>query len=130
MRRMPIASAAAVLVLVVYAGSRPDVAVQFTGPEPASNSTTQPTPCALAPTGDVIVRVVVPGLPAYAMRMGGIDQVRCESMFDEIGRTTTTAAGYCTTVAPAADNADYDFGFVPAPSLRNVRVSVGAACNQ
>lgn len=130
MRRMPIASAAAVLVLAVCAGSHNDVAVQFTGPEPASNSTTQPTSCTLAPTGDVIVRVVVPGLPAYAMRMGGVDQVRCESMFDEIARTTTGAAGYCATVAPASDNSDYDFGFTPAPPLRNVRVSAGSACNQ
>lgn len=130
MRRMPIASAAAVLVLAVCAGSHADVAVQFTGPEPASNSTTQPMPCNLAPTGDVIVHVVVPDLPAYAMRMGGVDQVRCETVFDEIARTTTDTAGYCTTVAALADNSDYDFGFTPAPTLRNVRVSAGAGCNQ
>lgn len=129
MRRMPIASAATVLVLAVCAGSRNDVAVQFTGPEPASNSTTQPTPCTLAPTGDVIVRVVVPGLPAYAMRMGGVDQVHCETMFEEIARTTTDAAGYCTTAAALADNSDYDFGFTPAPPLRNARVSAGSACS-
>lgn len=130
MRRMPIASAAAVLVLAACAGSRSSVAVQFTGPEPASNSTTQPTPCTLAPTGDVIVRVVVPGLPAYAMRLGGVDQVRCETMFDEIARTITDAAGYCSEVALASDNAGYDFGFTPAPPLRNVRVSAGSGCHQ
>lgn len=128
MRRIPIASAAAVLVLAVCASSRSDVAVQFTGPEPASNSTAQPTPCALAPTGDVIVRVVVPGLPAFAMRMGGVDQVRCATVFDVIARTTTFAAGYCTTVAWSQDNAGYDFDFVPAPSLRDVQVSAGGGC--
>lgn len=129
MRRMPIASAAAVLVLAVCAGSRNDVAVQFTGPEPTSNSTTQPTPCALAPAGDVIVRVVVPDLPAFAMRMGGVDQVHCETVFDEIARTTTDAAGYCSEVALVSDNSGYDFGFTPAPPLRNVQVSAGAGCN-
>ncbi len=130
MRRMPIASAAAVLVLAVCTGSRPNVAVQFTGPEPASNSTTQPTPCALAPAGDVIVRVVVPDLPAFAVRMGGVDQVHCETVFDEIARTTTGAAGYCREVAPMADNEGYDSDSTPAPPLRNVRVSAGAGCNQ
>ena len=128
MRRMPIASAAAVLVLAVCASSRSDVAVQFTGPEPASNSTAQPPVCTLAPTGDVIVRVVVPGLPAFAMRMGGIDQVRCATMFDVIARTTTSAPGYCTTVAWLQDNAGCDFGFVPAPPPRDVQVSAGGGC--
>lgn len=125
---MPIASAAAVLVLAVCAGSRGDVAVQFTGPEPASNSTTQPAPCDLAPSGDVIVRVVVPDLPAFAIRMGGLDQVHCATVFDMIARTTTDAPGYCTTVAQLSDNAGYDFGFTPAPPLRNVRVSAGSGC--
>jgi len=73
--------------------------------------------------------VVVPGLPAFAMRMGGIDQVRCATVFDVIARTTTSAPGYCTTAAWSQDNSTYDFGFVPAPPLRDVQVSAGSGCS-
>lgn len=133
MRRIVLAAATTVFGLGVAGcssgASKPaaeptsQAAVDTTSSQPAAT-------CNLKSQGDVIERVVVPGQPATAQELGGVNLQDCTLTFDDLAAETSTDPGYCTTAAWAADNVGYDVNAVPAPPLKKVQAKAGAACGQ
>lgn len=131
MRRVPLVTVAAVLLLAGCSSSASKPATAPATAQPAvttSEPTVAPTSCALTSKADVIERIITPGSPATAQRLGSVDLVNCRSVFDALKDETSTDPGYCTTAAWAADNPGYNVDAVPAPPLKNVQAVAGKGC--
>ncbi len=82
-----------------------------------------------APSGnDLLVRYVVPGLPASAQLLGDVEIVNCQSTIAFLQKTSPTSPGYCTEAAYAKDNPGYNTNAEPAPRLQHVIAAFGPAC--
>lgn len=108
------------------APSSPAVASTATAPtsaQPAAPAETCATP--LPDKGDVIVREKFPNVPVDAMELGGTDPEHCVWTMDSLKTAQPTGPGYCSEVAWASDNPNYDPNAVPAPPLKKVQVKIG-----
>lgn len=84
-------------------------------------------------SGDIYVRMIVPGTQPQAQELGGEwgwnnELNECETSVQRTISTAPMTAGSCTQVGYAADNPDYDPDAVPAPPLTNVAAQAGPAC--
>jgi hypothetical protein len=84
-------------------------------------------------SGDIYVRMTVPGLAAQAQELGGewtwnVTEHRCLTSVEMIIATAPTEAGNCTQVGYTADNPGYDPNATPARRLGNVAAQAGPAC--
>jgi hypothetical protein len=84
-------------------------------------------------SGDIYVRMTVPGLAAQAQELGGEwtwDSTlrKCLTSVQMIIATAPTEAGNCTQAGYVADNPGYDPNATPARRLQNVAAQAGPAC--
>jgi hypothetical protein len=128
-RTLPAAAVAAVLGLAGCSSSASKPAAAPTSQAPAVSITSQPpATCSLKPQGDIIERIVVPGQPATAQQLGGVDLRNCTLTFSDLADETSKDPGYCTQAAWLSDNPNYDVNAVPAPPLKKIQAQAGQAC--
>lgn len=84
-------------------------------------------------SGDIYVRMIVPGLSAQAQELGGEwdwNHVlnKCETSVQMMISAAPMTAGNCTQVGYVAENPGYDPNATPAAPLKNVVAQAGPAC--
>lgn len=97
----------------------------------AGRPSAMPTPStakSCGPMRDVIVWYQVPGTSDSAQLVGSYNISTCETIFEDLPRTSPTQAGYCTLGAWASDNPGYDPDARPAGRPRKIQAAVGPAC--
>ncbi|GJO51411.1 hypothetical protein NJB1604_39430 [Mycobacterium marinum] len=105
-------------VMVLVAGGLP---LASAAPAPEAG------PCDLPITRDLIIWQRWPWLQdgAFATKVGDVDLVHCEPTLDTWRAGEPTGPGYCSKIAWASDNPDYDVDVRPAPPLKSVIDQVG-----
>lgn len=88
---------------------------------------TSPLPSCTPSAANVIVRIVGPGATSVE-ELNAEDVLHCQPTIELIRQTAPQGAGWCTTVALAADNPGYDLRATPPPPLRHVVASIGGSC--
>jgi hypothetical protein len=102
-------------------------------PRPAAKSASDACYRRKPASGDIYVRMTVPGLAAQAQELGGewtwnVTEHRCLTSVEMIIATAPTEAGNCTQVGYTAGNPGYDPNATPARRLGNVAAQAGPAC--
>lgn len=130
MRTSVLAVAGAVLLLAGCSSSTSSPAAAPTSQAAVddTSSSQPPATCNLKSQGDIIERVIVPGQPATAQQLGGVNLQNCTLAFSNLAAETSKDPGFCTQAAWLADNPGYDVNAVPAAPLKRVQAQAGAAC--
>jgi len=76
----------------------------------------------------MIERWVTPDGSSTAITVGDADLSKCKPTLDTFAASSPTGAGFCSQIAWADDNPDYDVNARPAPQLKKVLQEVGPAC--
>lgn len=84
-------------------------------------------------SGDIYVRMIVPGLAPVAQELGGewvwdVSTGKCLTSAQMAIATAPQVPGNCTQVGYAADNPGYDPNATPAAPLEKVTAESGPAC--
>jgi hypothetical protein len=109
---------AAIALVVLVAGCS-------SGAAPAPATPPVSSTCNLPDRGDVLVRERIPGRPVYAVELTGTDPDHCVWTIDAMKTSVPTGPGFCTEVAWASDNVDYNINIIPAPALKKVQAAIG-----
>ena len=85
-------------------------------------------------SGDIYVRMIVPGLPAQAQQLGGEwawnhTLNKCQTSVQLTISAAPMTPGNCTQVGYVADNRGYNPNATPARPLKNVVAQAGPACD-
>jgi hypothetical protein len=84
-------------------------------------------------SGDIFVRMISPDQQPAAQRLGGEwvwnnTTNTCDTSVQMMIATAPKGPGFCTQAALASDNPGYNADASPAPPLKKVVASTGAAC--
>lgn len=84
-------------------------------------------------SGDIYVRMIVPGISPQAQELGGewtwnVVLNKCLTSVQMITAAAPHTPGTCTQVGYVADNPGYDANAASAPPLENVVAQTGPAC--